>query len=235
MKTAPKGNLMTSTHTNPSPPVWFGVHRDALIIVCLLDILWTLIEFSAAATVIGIPAIPFVALLIFVLSFVLTYNKQRIVGDNQVKAAGISVLLSAFAAIPFSFISLFLAFFCGIANKMTPNTKGVKIRIPSSEDLGMGKFANDFKILETRLQTLAQQNGLREGKKLYECIGYLKAKELISPELFNNLDHIRVARNQLIHDQTTVPSTAEQRLLNRCLEDITDLKSGLQRKQLKVG
>lgn len=221
---------MASTHTTSSVPVWFGVHRDALVAVCILDILWTFIEFSAGATVIAIPAIPFIMLLIFVLSFVITYNKQRIVGDNQVKAAGISVILSVIAAIPFSFISLFLVFFCGIANKMTPNTKGVKIRIPSSKDLGMGKFTNDFKILEARLQTLAQQNGLREGKKLYECIGYLKAEELISSELFNNLDHIRIARNQLIHDQTAVPSSKEQRLLNRCLEDTTDLKSGSQRK-----
>ena len=215
---------MASTHTNPSVPVWFGVHRDALLVVFLLDILWTLMEFSAGATVIGIGAIPFMVILIFVLSFTITYNKQRIIGNSQIKAAGISVILGAFAAIPFSFISLFLAFFCGIANKMTPNTKGIKIRIPSSEDVRMGQFTQDFSILEARLQSLAQQNGLRKGKKLHECINYLKANELISPELLNNIDNIRLARNQFVHNQTAVPSDYEQRLLNRCLEDTAYLE-----------
>lgn len=46
-------------------PSWLGFHRDGLIIVLCLDLLWTVIEVGTSATVVGIPAIPFIAFVMF--------------------------------------------------------------------------------------------------------------------------------------------------------------------------
>ncbi|MGB3239436.1 MAG: hypothetical protein WBB29_14145 [Geitlerinemataceae cyanobacterium] len=72
-----KSNSMTMTEYSgrQKPLSWLGFHRDGLIIVLVLDLLWTVIEIGAGASIVGIPAIPFIAFVMFGVSYLQRFSQ----------------------------------------------------------------------------------------------------------------------------------------------------------------
>ena len=88
---------MPESSSRKVPPSWLGFHRDGLITTLILDSLWMFIEVSAAASIVGIPAIPFIAFVLFGLTSYIVFSKQRILGNSYVEAGCRAVFLGFIA------------------------------------------------------------------------------------------------------------------------------------------
>ena len=93
---------MTEIKAVPTAPSWLGFHRDGLIVTLALDCLWMVLEVAATATVVGIPAVPFIAFMLFGVSAWIVFSKQRQLGDSYIQATWKSIVLGAIAGVPYS-------------------------------------------------------------------------------------------------------------------------------------
>jgi hypothetical protein len=203
------------------PPSWLGFHRGALISVLLLDCLWMFIEVATGASIVGIPALPFIAFILFGLSFFIVFSKQRILGDSYFNATWKSFFMGVIAGLPFPvFYTLIFMVFAG-ANKILPKTKGIGVKLPSLDHQNLGKFTSEFKELETLLKQAAEQIDIQQSNEnVFENIKFLRNKGIISEELTKSLHNIRKFRNNITHTSSTAPTIKDLRLLKRCKEEV---------------
>lgn len=212
---------MPESSGKQTPPNWLGFHRDGLFTVFILDCLWMFIEVTAGATVVGIPAIPFIAFLLFGLSFWIVFSKQRILGDNYFQATWKSVVLGTIAGLPFSvfFTMLFVAF--AVINKVLPQTKGIGVRLPTLDHHNLGKFTSEFKEIEELLKQAVQQiDSQQSNLTVNENIKFLKKKGIIPTDLAKSLHEIRKVRNSITHETLEIADVRHLRLLRKCREEI---------------
>lgn len=201
-------------------PSWLGFHRDGLIIVLVLDLSWTFIEVAAGASIIGIPAIPFIAFSMFGLASFIIFKKQRKLGDSQKVAISKAFILGAIAGIPFSFIYWLLFGLFGILNFILPNTKGVSVKLPSHQEFSLGKFTTEFKEVESLLKKAIKQVGKQPFSEVYDNIEYLKDKGKISIDMADALHQVRKVRNKITHNTDINPDVNNLRLLKRIKEEL---------------
>ena len=91
---------MPESSVGKAPPSWLGFHRDGLIATLIFDSLWMLIEFFAVVSVVGLPAIPIIAFVLFGLTSYIVFSKQRILGNGDVEALCRAVFLGFIAGVP---------------------------------------------------------------------------------------------------------------------------------------
>jgi len=211
---------MLENQSQNNQPSWLGFHRNGLLAVLLLDSLWMCIEVSAGMTIIGIPAIPFIAFILFGLASWIVYKNQRSLGDSFFQATWKAVVLGAIAGVPLSVLfTLLFLLFAGI-NKLLPNTRGIGIKLPEGHHSTAGKFAEDFSQLEELLSMAANKiNAQRMDDTVFENIRLLKKSRVIDKEMYKSLDEIRKARNR-IHPPFQAPNVKHQRLLRKLREEM---------------
>ncbi len=205
-------------------PVWLGFHRDGLLLVLALDWLWALLEFSAGATIVGIPAIPFISFAMFLVGAKFVYNKQIVIGDKPISATGKAVLAGIFAGFPSPIMYTSMWAIFAIINAIIPKTKGVSIKMPSNDHVNIGKFTSEYKNTEALLKKIAQQGGGNtklDCTNVCDCVKFLQKKQMISQEVAERLTEVRKFRNDYVHNGgTEVPSIYYIRLIKRCREEI---------------
>lgn len=222
---------MSESSGRKVPPSWLGFHRDGLIATLILDSLWMLIEISAAASIVGIPAIPLIAFVLFGLTSYIVFSKQRILGNSYVEAGCRAVLLGFIAGFPvplfytlaftmFGILHKILPMF-GIVNKILPNTKGIEVKLPSLDQQNLGKFISDFKVVEELLkQAVKKVDGSQVSSKVSENIKFLQDRGMIPADLFESLGKIRGIRNSVAHSISEMPNQSDLRELKKVKDEI---------------
>ncbi|MBE9126315.1 MULTISPECIES: hypothetical protein [unclassified Coleofasciculus] len=203
------------------PPSWLGFHRDGLITVLILDCLWMFIEVSAAASIVGIPAIPFIAFVLFGLTSYIVFSKQRILGNSYVEASWISLFLGVIAGVPIPVFFTIGFMVIGIVNKILPKTKGIEVKLPTLDQQNMGKFISDFKVVEELLKLAVQEvDASQVSSKVSENIKFLQDRGMIPADLVKSLDKIRGTRNNVTHSTTEMPSVSDLRELKKVKDEV---------------
>lgn len=205
-------------------PVWLGFHRDGLFLVFCLDWLWASIEFSAGATVVGIPAVPFISFAMFVVSVKVVYSKQRLIGNSPTEATVKASLLGAFAGFPSPILYTVMWAVFAVANAIIPETKGVGIKLPSNDHINIGKFTSEYRSTESLLKKVVEQAGGNvkvDCTNVCDCVKFLQHRDMISQEVAERLTEVRRFRNDYVHkEETEAPSIHYIRLIKRCREEI---------------
>ncbi|MBD2579925.1 hypothetical protein [Oscillatoria sp. FACHB-1406] len=202
------------------PSSWLGFHRDGLIMVLFLDLLWTIIEIGTTATVVGIPAIPFIAFVMFGLTYWLVYKKQRKLGNSMKMAMVRAFFLGVVAGLPFSVTYWLMVFVFAILNQVLPKSQGVSVKLPSNEQFNLGKFAIEFKEVEHLLKLAIEQAGKIPSSKVVDNIEFLRARREIPVELANSLDQLREVRNHVTHEVGINPNAENLRLLKKLQDEL---------------
>ncbi len=203
------------------PPSWLGFHRDGLVAVLILDSLWMFIEVSAAASIVGIPAIPLIAFVLFGLTSYIVFSKQRILGDSYVEATWRALFLGIIAGVPIPVFFTIGFMVIGIVNKILPNTKGIEVKLPTLDRQNLGKFISDFKVVEELLKQAVQEvDASQVSSKVSENIKFLQNRGMIPADLVKSLDKIRDTRNSVAHSTLEMPNLSDQRLLKKVKDEI---------------
>jgi len=203
------------------PPSWLGFHRDGLVTVLILDSLWMFMEIAAGASIVGIPAIPFIAFVLFGLTSYIVFSKQRILGDSYLQATWKSLVLGFIAGVPIPifFTIVFTGF--GIVNKILPSNKGIEVKLPTLDQQNLGKFMSDFKVVEELLKQAVQEvDASQVSSKVSENIDFLKSKGMIPADLVKSLDKIRDTRNSVAHSTLEMPNLSDLRLLKKVKDEV---------------
>jgi Domain of unknown function (DUF4145) len=212
---------MPESRGRKTPPSWLGFHRDGLIIVFILDCLWSVIEVGAGATIVGIPAIPFIAFSLFGISSYIVFSKQRALSDSYIQATWKSIFLGAIAGVPFPVFFTMLFFVFAVVNKILPKTKGISVQLPTLDHQSLGKFISDFKEVEELLKVVVQEvDASKVSSKVSENIEFLKSKGMIPTDLAKSLDKIRGARNDAAHSALETPDLGDMRLLKKVKDEL---------------
>lgn len=224
---------MLENQSQNKQPSWLGFHRNGLLAVLLIDSLWMCIEVSAGMTIVGIPAIPFIAFILFGLASWIVYTKQRSLGDSYFQATWKAVVLGAIAGVPLSvFFTVLFLLFAGI-NRIIPDTKGIGIKLPTKDNFEAGKFWSEFAELEELLTVAAikvdTQNKnyeIHERTELYKKINLLKEKNVISRDMYKQLKELKKARNR-VHPPFQVPEIKYRRLLRKLRQEMKTIAKDL--------
>ncbi|MGB5898742.1 MAG: DUF4145 domain-containing protein [Geitlerinemataceae cyanobacterium] len=131
-----------------------------------------------------------------------------------------ALFLGVFAGVPFSVTYWLLVGILGILNSILPKTKGVAVKFPSHDPMTIGKFASDFKVVESLLKQSVEKVGKTPFSKVSENIEYLKDKGKISIEMANSLHELRDIRNNIIHNIEINPETCNLRLLKKIKDEL---------------
>jgi hypothetical protein len=203
------------------PPSWLGFHRDGLIATLILDSLWMFIEVSAAASIVGIPAIPFIAFVLFGLTSYIVFSKQRILGNSYVEAGCRAVFLGVIAGVPIPVFYTAAFMLIGMVDKILPKTKGIEVKLPSLEQQNLGKFISDFKIVEELLQQAVEKiDASKVSSNVSENIKFLQDRGMIPENLVEPLDQIRKTRNSFVHPTPKTPNVSHLRELKKVKDEI---------------
>jgi hypothetical protein len=212
---------MSKSENRNSPPNWFGFHRDGLIAVFLLDCLWMFIETGAAISIVGIPAIPVIVFVIFGLSSYIVFSKQRILGDRPAPAIVKGVSLGVVAAVPFPVFYTIALVVIGVLHKLFPQASRVAGEIPLFKDERFGRFANDFKEIESVLKEAVRKvDPSKVSDEVFENINFLDRKGMMSKDLCDELHKIRKIRNKLVHGKLTMPDSIQFDVLKKCKQRV---------------
>ena len=203
------------------PPSWLGFHRDGLIATLILDSLWMFIEVSAAASIVGIPAIPFIAFVLFGLTSYIVFSKQRILGNSYVESGCRAVFLGVIAGVPIPVFYTAAFVLIGMVDKILPKTKGIEVKLPRIEQQNLGKFISDFKIVEELLQQAVEKiDASQVSSKVSENIKFLQDRGMIPENLVESLKKVRATRNSVAHSTTETPSVSDLRELKAVKDEI---------------
>jgi hypothetical protein len=203
------------------PPSWLGFHRDGLVVTLILDCLWSIIEVAAGATIVGIPAIPFIAFSLFGISSYIVFLKQRALGDSYIQTTWKSIFLGAIAGVPFPVFFTMLFFVFAVANQILPKTKGIAVQLPTFDPQSVGKFINEFKEVEELLQLLVKEvDASKVSDKVKKNIDFLNDKGMISTDLAKSLNKIRESRNGVAHSASKIPDLGDMRLLKEVKDEL---------------
>lgn len=202
---------------------WIGFHRNGVLLVLFFDWLWSIMEFSAGATLIGIPAIPFIAFVLFAIAFRVVYVKQRSLGDSQAVATGKAMLLAFIAGVPTPVLYTGISILFAVANRIMPDTRGISVKFPSNEHLNIGKFTSEYRETELLLKEVVKQHGgdLKQCYNINECIKFLSKEKIIEKTTIKDLHQVRKIRNNYNHTEASViPDIMHFRILRKCKEEI---------------
>lgn len=186
----------------PAHPSWLGFHRDGLITVLVLDLLWIVIETSA------LPLISLLVFIIFGISSYIVFSKQRILGDSQTVALVKALVLGVIAAIPTSIVFMIFCASVAILNKFVPAESVESLsgfipatnRSPNLEYQNLGEFISDFKDLEEILYRSVEKIDYKKvTTSPDENIKFLRNKGVLPEELLDSLSAIRRVRNSAVH------------------------------------
>jgi hypothetical protein len=203
------------------PPSWLGFHRDGLVAVLILDSLWMFIEVSAAASIVGIPAIPFIAFVLFGLTSYIVFFKQRILGNSYVEATWRSLFLGVIAGVPIPIFFTIGFMVIGIVNKILPNTKGIEVKLPTLDRQNLGKFISDFKVVEELLKQAVQEvDASQVSSKVSENIKFLQDRGMIPADLVKSLKRVRDTRNSVAHSTPEMPNVSDLRELKKVKDEV---------------
>jgi len=203
------------------PPSWLGFHRDGLITTLILDSLWMFIEVSAAASIVGIPAIPFIAFVLFGLTSYIVFSKQRILGNSNGEALCRAVFLGFIAGFPIPVFYTAAFMLIGMVDKILPKTKGIEVKLPSLDQQNLGKFISDFKIVEELLQQAVEKiDASQVSSKVSENIKFLQDRGMIPENLVESLKKVRATRNSVAHSTTETPSVSDMRELKEVKDKV---------------
>ena len=203
------------------PPSWLGFHRNGLIATLILDSLWMFIEVSAAASIVGIPAIPFIAFVLFGLTSYIVFSKQRILGNSYFEAGCRAVFLGVIAGVPIPVFYTAAFMLIGMVNKILPKTKGIEVKLPTLEQQNLGKFLSDFKIVEELLQQAVEKiDASQVSSKVSENIKFLQDRGMIPENLVESLKKVRDTRNSVAHSTPETPSVSDLRELKEVKDEV---------------
>lgn len=212
---------MPESSARKVPPSWLGFHRDGLITVLILDCLWMFIEVSAAASIVGIPAIPFIAFVLFGLTSYIVFSKQCILGNSNGEALCRAVFLGVIAGVPIPVVYTAAFMLIGMVNKILPKTKGIEVKLPTLEQQNLGKFLSEFKIVEELLkQAVEKIDASKVSSNVSENIKFLQNRGMIPENLVEPLDKIRTARNSFIHPTPKTPNASHLRDLKAVKDEV---------------
>jgi hypothetical protein len=204
-----------------TPPSWLGFHRDGLIAVLILDCLWMFIETGAAISIVGIPAIPVIVFVLFGLSSYIVFSKQRILGDRFAPAIVKALFLGIVAAVPFPVSYTIALVVIGVLHKLFPQASRVAVEIPLFKDERFGRFANDFKEIESVLkETVRKVEPSKVSDEVFENINFLAHKGMMPNDLCDELHKIRKIRNKLVHGKLTMPDSIQFEVLKKCKQRV---------------
>ena len=203
------------------PPSWLGFHRDGLITTLILDSLWMFIEVSAAASIVGIPAIPFIAFVLFGLTSYIVFSKQCILGNSNGEALCRAVFLGVIAGVPIPVFYTAAFMLIGMVDKILPKTKGIEVKLPSLDQQNLGKFISDFKIVEELLQQAVEKiDASQVSSKVSENIKFLQDRGMIPENLVESLKKVRDTRNSVAHSTPETPSVSDLRELKEVKDEV---------------
>lgn len=212
---------MPESSVRKVPPSWLGFHRDGLVAVLILDSLWMFIEVSAAASIVGIPAIPFIAFVLFGLTSYIVFFKQRILGNSYVEATWRSLFLGVIAGVPIPVFFTIGFMVIGIVNKILPNTKGIEVKLPTLDRQNLGKFISDFKVVEELLKQAVQEvDASQVSSKVSENIKFLQDRGMIPADLVKSLKRVRDTRNSVAHSTPEMPNVSDLRELKKVKDEV---------------
>jgi hypothetical protein len=212
---------MAESSVGKVPPSWLGFHRDGLIATLILDSLWMFIEVSAAASIVGLPAIPVIAFVLFGLTSYIVFSKQRVLGNSDVEALCRAVFLGFIAGVPIPVFYTAAFLLIGMVDKILPKTKGIEVKLPSLEQQNLGKFISDFKVVEELLKQAVQKvDASQVSSKVSENIKFLQDRGMIPADLVKSLDKIRDTRNSVTHSAPEMPNVSDLRELKKVKDEI---------------
>ncbi len=219
---------MSKSENRKAPPNWFGFHRDGLISVFILDCLWMFIETGAAISIVGIPAIPVIIFVIFGLSSYIVFSKQRILGDRPAPALVKAVFLGAVAAVPFPVFYTILLVVISVLHRLLPQASNVAEKVgsvatktPLFKDERFGRFANDFKEIEDILEEAVRKvDPSKVSSEVFHNINFCDRKGMMPKDLCDSLHKVRQIRNNLIHEDLTMPDSVHFELLKKCKQEV---------------
>jgi hypothetical protein len=179
------------------------------------------IEVSAAASIVGIPAIPLIAFVLFGLTSYIVFSKQRILGNSNGEALCRAVFLGVIAGVPIPVFYTAAFMLIGMVNKILPKTKGIEVKLPSLEQQNLGKFLSDFKIVEELLkQAVEKIDASQVSSKVSENIKFLQDRGMIPENLVESLKKVRATRNSVAHSTTETPSVSDMRELKAVKDEV---------------
>lgn len=212
---------MIKSNGRQAPPVWVGFHRDALLIVLGLDCLWMGIEVATATTIVGIPAIPFIAFSLFGISSWIVFSKQRALGDSYIQATWKSIFLGMVAGVPIPVFYTCLFGIFAIINKIAPSNKAIQFKLPTLTEQRLGRFLIEFKTIEDSLKRAVEQiDAEAVDQSIKKNIGFLKKHRSIPVELAESLDNFRESRNDFVHLPPETPGIQEIREVLQFSKDV---------------
>jgi hypothetical protein len=179
------------------------------------------IEVSAAASIVGIPAIPFIAFVLFGLTSYIVFSKQRILGNSYFEAGCRAVFLGFIAGVPIPVFYTAAFMLIGMVNKILPKTKGIEVKLPSLEQQNLGKFISEFKVVEELLQQAVEKiDASQVSSKVSENIKFLQDRGMIPENLVESLKKVRDTRNSVAHSTPETPSVSDLRELKEVKDEV---------------
>jgi hypothetical protein len=169
-------------------------HPGSLIVLIALDLLWSVIEGGLAATGIGLLLYPLLMLFVFIICFPLVTSIQKFsFYDDWPAALAKGFAFGVVAALPFSFISLFVAAAWGLLHLLYGADEEVIL---------LGKLTRGWREIELALQRLGPPEIRHWSTE--DIINYLYSKGVLSPAHTERLHELRKLRNAAVHEVNSV-------------------------------
>lgn len=169
------------------------IHPGSIVVAVAFDLLWSVFEGGATASILGIILLPVMIVMIFAASFGAVTLIQRFgAGDEWSSALMKGLVLGVLAAIPFSAVGMIGAVGLGLLRLVY----GV-----DEEVILLGKLTRSWREIELTLRRLAPADV--RGRSLDEVINALHSQGTISTVLKDHLHDLRRQRNTITHETST--------------------------------
>ncbi len=169
------------------------IHPGSIIAAIALDLLWSIFESGATASLAAIFFLPLLIGMVFATSFSAVTLIQRFgSGDDWPSAIAKGGTLGVLTAVPYFMVGLVSITGWGVMSL----TYGV-----NKEMVLLGKLTHSWRKIEGGLRKLTPQEMRFQGRD--EVINYLYAQGIFSAELKNHLHELRKQRNVNMHVMST--------------------------------